>query len=163
MNFHEPRNVIIPERIKSPDRPGNYTIDFSAQRNGGHRQDNIGVITLTHEGFGRSTVCARTSNGSIETLRYVVDYERQDEAWDACIRSLAEKLRVHPEDLSWGNEKDKSWRNALGFGMAMSAEAPREKAADAQAPYDPSTFEADMAQQALRREQGMPPGRPNLG
>lgn len=161
MNFQQPRTVIVPDRLKGPDRPGNYQLRYES--NGAHGpvgvvSGPVGVATIEHIACGQSAVSARILGGD-QTMRYLVDYERQDEAWDTCIRALAEVLRLPAERLVAVTEHDVSYRNAFGFGVAMSDHM--QNAVDCASPEGPrDTFEA--RHQAQRASQGMPPGGPKI-
>lgn len=141
MNFQQPRTVIIPERLKGPDRPGNYQLRHESG-GAGHTSGPVGVATIEHIACGQSAVSARTLVGD-QTMRYLVDYERQDEAWDTCIRAIAQVLRLPPERLVAVTEHEVSYRNAFGFGVAMSDHM--QNTADGTSPEGPRDASREFA------------------
>lgn len=77
-----------------PPRPGHYVI-----RHGG--PSSVAIATIEHRACGMCAISICDTTRRFQTQCYLIEYERQDEAWNDALASIARALGLNVDDLTY--------------------------------------------------------------
>ena len=100
------RNAITLPLAPGPSRPGCYPLHVWF----GFESIPIGVATVSHLPNGFVEVSMRTSDMSIVTYAYRVEFERKDSAWAAAMAAFTEATKVQGH-IEWSDDSLKKANN----------------------------------------------------